>query len=65
MLYQYEVKTPDCPITYLYPDKKPVIFENTAESVEKLWSNSKVIDIDSYKEKMDGILHHSKNIIQE
>lgn len=48
MVYQYNVPTPEAPITYLSYKKNKDVFERTIGSLKEMWSNANTFERGSY-----------------
>lgn len=56
MIYQFGIRTPQSPITYLFPDANPRQFETTAECIQKMWEHGKPLDIKQYRKSLTEFL---------
>lgn len=48
MIYQYGIRTPNSPITYLTYNHNPDAFENTVQSLRQMWASGLDFNIDEY-----------------
>lgn len=55
MIYQFGIKTPDAPITYLSPRKNIKQFSNTVKSIRQIWEKGAPLDIDRYEQTLSRI----------